>query len=268
MRLRISGVAAILALSVAAPALGDMLLDEARRRAETTWRWEDRRQTLTLTIDHGRGATRTRKLVMLTKREAGEGERSLAVFLEPAEVRGTAFLQHVPGDAPSLQWLYLPGDGRPRRVASSARRQSFFGTDFSYADLDILENVLRWTPEQAEARAIDAPAGEESAGRAWFELRQRASERAYERIAVALSENDVLLRRMLLFDAGEAPTKRLHFEEIRNVGEIPTAFRLVLEQPRRRTRTTVDISDVEYDTGLPDRAFSTGALPRGLDLVR
>ena len=245
-------------------------LAEARDRANGVWRWKDRRQTLTLTIDHGRGSTRVRKLVMLTQRDPEAGEKSLAVFLEPAEVRGTAFLQHVREGEPALQWLYLPGDGRSRQVASSARHQSFFGTDFSYADLDIIENALRWTPEEARSEKISPGASSTPAedGWAWFELREKREDPAYQRLRVAISPGDILLRRMEMFGDRPEPTKTLSFEEIETIGTVPTALRLVLERPRRRTKTTVEISDVRYDAGLPASTFSTRALERGLDHVR
>lgn len=245
-------------------------LSEARDRANGVWRWNDRRQTLTLTIDHGRGSTRVRKLVMLTQRDPEAGEKSLAVFLEPAEVRGTAFLQHVREGEPALQWLYLPGDGRSRQVASSARDQSFFGTDFSYADLDIIENALRWTPEEAQSEKLPPEESSTQGGEgwAWFELRETRQDPAYKRLRVAISPDDILLRRMEMFDDRPEPTKTLSFEEIETIGTVPTALRLVLKRPRRRTQTTVEISDVRYDAGIPTSTFSTRALQRGLDHVR
>lgn len=244
---------------------GTALLDRARDLSKTEWSWNDRSQVLDLRIVDERGNERHRKLQMMTRREGPGEQKTLAVFLEPAEVRGTAVLQHVPKDGASSQWLYLPELGRTRRINTAARRQSFMGTDFSYADLDIMENALRWSASEAGARPL--PGGSEE-GRAWFELAPLDPEAAYDRVRVQLSEANAHLRAMEMGGEPGAPTKSLQFDDVREVTGIPTAFRLAMSQPDRGTRTLVDVSEVRYDTGISAETFTQRALERGLDHVR
>ncbi len=251
-----------------APAGDVALLEQARERARTTWSWKDRKQTLTLTIIDGRGNERVRKLAMFTRREPGGGEKSLAVFLEPADVRGTAFLQHTGLAGASGQWLHLPELGRTRQITSKARRKSFMGTDFSYADLDVLENALRWSADDVKARRLTTKPGDGPAGRAWFSLQQQSEDRPYDHVTLELSEPDVWMRSMKMFDGPEGPpAKLLQFEDIREVGGIPTALRLVMSQPDDDTHTKVEISGLEYDSGIGEGLFTKRALERGLDHV-
>ncbi len=61
--------------------------------------------------------------------------RSLIVFKEPKDINGTALLTwELEGDQ-SKQWLYLPGEGKLQRMASSGMKSYFMGTDLTYEDL-------------------------------------------------------------------------------------------------------------------------------------
>lgn len=246
---------------------GASTLEKARTLARTERSWTDRSQVLALTIVDERGNERRRKMKMFTRREPGGAEKSLGVFLEPPEVRGTAFLQHIPETGPSTQWLYLPELGRVRQINSRARRKSFMGTDFSYADLDILENVLHWTEADAVVRRIEPPSGPKEADRVWFALQLAGDDPTYPRIAVELSESDLLLRSIHMYGSEEAPLKTLRFQEIRDVAGIPTALRFEMRQPDPGTYTTVDVSDLEYDAKIEAGVFTKRALERGLDHV-
>lgn len=240
------------------------LLEQARRHSRSSWRWSDRKQTLTMTIVDGRGNERTRKLRMFTRREDDGSEKSLAVFLEPADVRGTAFLQHTSPSGPSLQWLYLPELGRSRQITSSARRKSFMGTDFSYADLDLIENVLRWeVPSDAVSEQGDA-----ASEREWFELDLSQDDRGYDRVDIELGRGNAWMHSLRLYEDRDAePTKVLAFEGVRPVGAVPTAERLRMTQPAAGSFTVVTVSDLAYDSGVADDLFTKRALERGLDHV-
>lgn len=237
------------------------LLERARENARTTWHWTDRQQTLSLTIADGRGNERVRKLVMFTRREPEGGEKSLAVFVEPTEVRGSAFLQHSPPRGSPAQWLFLPKLERPRRIASKAKRRSFMGSDFSYADLAILENALLWRPEDVEAEAVPGAPGR-------FRLRQKIDDPPYDHIVIEFSESDAWMRAMEMHDSPDGgATKLLRFEAIREESGIPTSFHMVLEQPANGSTTTVDVSNLTYDGGLSSSLFTKRALASGLDHV-
>lgn len=240
------------------------LLEQARQHSRSSWRWSDRKQTLTMTIVDGRGNERTRKLRMFTRREDDGSEKSLAVFLEPADVRGTAFLQHTSPNEPSLQWLYLPELGRSRQITSSARRKSFMGTDFSYADLDLIENVLRW---EVPSEAVPGP-NDAADDRAWFELDLSEDDRGYDRVDVGLGRANAWMHSLRLYEDRDAdPTKVLAFEGVRLVGAVPTAERLRMTQPATGSFTLVTVSDLAYDSGVADDLFTKRALERGLDHV-
>lgn len=61
--------------------------------------------------------------------------RSLIVFREPKDIEGTALLTWELDGGQSKQWLYLPGEKKIQRMASSSLKSYFMGTDLTYEDL-------------------------------------------------------------------------------------------------------------------------------------
>src|SRR5213593_3896521 len=57
-------------------------------------------------------------------------------FTAPAEVKGVALLVLYHPDRSSDQWMWTPALNRDRRIALQDRSTRFFGTDFSFEDLE------------------------------------------------------------------------------------------------------------------------------------
>src|SRR5581483_309816 len=62
--------------------------------------------------------------------------KSLLRFTAPAEVKGVALLIVNHPDRASDQWMWRPSIGRDQRIALQDRSTRFFGTDFSFEDLE------------------------------------------------------------------------------------------------------------------------------------
>lgn len=82
------------------------------------------------------GHKRLRKIKAFIK-DKGRDTLRMQFFLEPAEVKDTAFLtyDYYSGEKDDDQWLYLPELHKTKRIASSDKSSSFMGSDFSYADM-------------------------------------------------------------------------------------------------------------------------------------
>src|SRR5437762_9023542 len=62
--------------------------------------------------------------------------KSILRFTAPAEVKGVALLVLNHPDRSSDQWMWTPAINRERRIALQDRSTRFFGTDFSFEDLE------------------------------------------------------------------------------------------------------------------------------------
>lgn len=80
---------------------------------------------------------RTREIKAFIK-DMGKDTWRIQFFLQPAEVKDTAFLtyDYYSGEKDDDQWLYLPELHKTKRIASSDKSSAFMGSDFSYADMN------------------------------------------------------------------------------------------------------------------------------------
>src|SRR6266542_4072185 len=62
--------------------------------------------------------------------------KAILRFTAPPEVKGVALLMINHPDRASDQWMWTPAIGRERRIALQDRSTRFFGTDFSFEDLE------------------------------------------------------------------------------------------------------------------------------------
>ena len=84
----------------------------------------------------GNESVRKFKNLIFEELEDTLGDKSIIVFTEPRDVKGTSLLTHAniePKD--DDQWLYLPALKRVKRISSSNRTGKFVSSEFSYEDL-------------------------------------------------------------------------------------------------------------------------------------
>jgi outer membrane lipoprotein-sorting protein len=224
-------------------------------------KWSEREQTMTLTIRGAGGGDRERVLQIFDKRSADGEDKTISFFLSPSEVKGTGFLQlaHKTGD--DDQWLYLPELKRTRRITSNLRDQSFMGTDFSYRDLEILNEIRNWTDKEAPAKL----AGEEALDGEPCHVIELAptQEGGYAKIVVWMDKEQLVSRKMDFHDKSGKHVKTLLQGDVRDVGGIPTAHHLEMKNVEKGSSTDVKITEVKYDSGLSDDLFTERQLKRG-----
>jgi len=86
-------------------------------------------------IDKG-GKERLRRIATF-KKDKDDDTYRLMFFIQPADVKDTAFLTY-DYDKPEKdddQWLYLPALRKTKRIATSDKSGSFMGSDLNYADM-------------------------------------------------------------------------------------------------------------------------------------
>ncbi len=251
-----------LALAVTArAATAPEVLGKARELSRGERKWSDRTQKLQLTITDRHGGKRSRELVVTQKKYEADRSKSILFFDAPPEIKGAGFLQWIDPHDQNQQWLYLPELKRVRQISGSSKRESFMGTDFSYEDLAVTSEILDWSEADADA-VIER---EEACGQeqCWvIAFTPKAKELAYAKIRTWLDDKYRLRRFEFLTDKGEA-LKRLEILDIRDVGAIPTAYRFEMDNVRGGSRTVVDFSEVKYDTGVSDTAFTERKLEKG-----
>ncbi len=101
--------------------------------------WASVSMSFTMTLKNRSGQETVRKLHSYMLEIENDGDKSLVVFDNPSDVKGTASLvySHKKGD--DDQWLYLPALKQVKRISSSNKSGPFMGSEFAYEDVSSQE---------------------------------------------------------------------------------------------------------------------------------
>jgi len=185
----------------------------------------------------------------------GSGEMSLMRYLEPSRVRGNALLMK---DFSNRIWMYNKRSGRTRLLASSARKQKFEGSDFSYEDMGSGDS---WKNDySAKALGIEPFRGSDCY---LLELSARpGSDLSYSRLLCRLRVADSVPLQIDYFDRENKRLKILHLEDIRSIQGIPTPMIMRMENLQDRTETAMHYIEVDYGVELDASFFNERNLGR------
>ncbi len=238
------------------------ILDRRKALDDTTRHWDDRHQRMKLTIVDRRGGERVREMDLFDRREPGDEQKTILFFLAPAEVKGTGFLSFTHKGRSADQWLYLPELQRVRQITARTRNESFMGTDLSYHDLDLIQEMTSWTEEDARS-SLGADETVEGTPTHAIELAPQREDIGYQKIRLWLGRDDLVPRRLEFFEEGAEPKKRVTQSGIEPVGAIPVAHRVEVATPAAGSHTVIEITDVQFNQKLEPDLFTQRYLERG-----
>lgn len=207
----------------------------------------------TLTVTDSKGK-RTEKQWIYDRLGSHGSSKSILRFTEPAEVRGVALLVVNHPDRASDQWMWIPELGRDRRVALQDRSTRFFGTDFTFEDLEERD------VDQYSYRML----GEESIGGvpAWkIESRPKKSSQ-YTHSYVWIRKKDYAVARIENYKGAQL-VRELTYSDIRPVQNIPTAHKMEMHDIGRKSRTGLTMNELQYNVPAREEDFTLQALRRG-----
>jgi outer membrane lipoprotein-sorting protein len=182
--------------------------------------------------------------------------KSLLRFVDPPEVRGVALLIYNHPDRASDQWMWRPEIGRDQRIALQDRSTRFFGTDFSFEDLEERDvnqfdyNMLGEEPlDGAKCWKIDSTP------------KQSKSSQYTHSIVWVRQDNYVIARVEGYGKSGLA--RRVSYRDIENVQGIWTARTIEVFDAKKNSRTILTLEKLEYNVPLSEGDFTLQALRRG-----
>lgn len=109
----------------------------------------------TFTLINKSGQERVRKVFGTTKLvDNGTDNMRMTRFTSPPDVKGTVTMLLEHADRDDDIWVYLPALKKVRRLVSSNKKDSFVGTDFSYADV-IGYKVDEWSYKLLREESFD-----------------------------------------------------------------------------------------------------------------
>ena len=234
-------------------ARGLQIAEEARARAQGFGNFTAR-QAMVLRNKQGQESRRQLRFKVLEV--VDDGDKSIFVFDEPRDVKGTALLIHAHREGDDEQWLYLPALKRVKRISSANRSGSFMGSEFAYEDLSTQE-VEKYTHRHLR----DEPCGE---------LACTVSERVpvgkgsgYSRQLVWHDQDELRVWKVEYYDRKGTHLKTLtlgNYERYQD--RFWQAGEMAMVNHVTGKSTDLSWSDFEFGTDLDDRDFTRTGLKR------
>jgi len=122
------------AVSWAAGLTGDQILQKVDEH-ETATTSGNLISTIRFDNVYSDGTTAYNVFGGISKKVAGEPEKTLIYYEQPEDVTGTIFLSVKPEGKDARMWLYLPALGVAKELVAEQKKQSFAGSTFSYKDI-------------------------------------------------------------------------------------------------------------------------------------
>ena len=176
-------------------------------------------------------------------------------FTAPAEVKGVALLIINHPDKSSDQWMWTPAINRERRIALQDRSTRFFGTDFSFEDLE--ERDI----DQFDYKLL----GEEiiEGAPCWkVESTPRQSKISqYQRSILWIRKDNYVWAQIENYAKAQL-VRRAKYSDIRQVQGIWTAHQIDMHDLKRNSHTILKTEKLQYNLPMRDEAFTVQALRR------
>jgi hypothetical protein len=176
--------------------------------------------------------------------------KAILRFTAPAEVKGVGLLIVNHPDRASDQWMWRPAIGRDQRIALQDRSTRFFGTDFSFEDMEERD------VEQYDYKLL----GEENG--AWkIESRPRKASQYTHSYFWIKKDNYTFIRIEAYNKKGLA--RVIEYRDYELLKDIWTARTSEVLDVTRNSRTILKYDKIDYNLPLKDDDFTLEALRGG-----
>jgi outer membrane lipoprotein-sorting protein len=216
----------------------------------------DSTANMTMVLKNKQGDTSTRYIRIKTLEVIGDGDKSMSIFDEPADVKGTAFLTFSHAIKPDEQWLYLPALKRVKRINSKNKSGPFMGSEFAYEDIASQE-IEKYTYKYLRDETLN--------GIDCFVIeRYPAYEHSgYTRQVVWINKAEYRPEKVVFYDRKNSLLKTLTYDGYQQyLDKFWRADQMHMENHQTGKSTTLTWSNYQFRTGLEDSDFNKNSLKR------
>jgi hypothetical protein len=174
-------------------------------------------------------------------------------FTEPAEVKGVALLIFNHTDKASDQWMWTPSIGRERRIANQDRSTRFFGTDFTFEDLEE-RDVDQFDYKLLGEETIDG-------AKCWrIEAKPRKTKTSqYSSLQEWIRQDNYVTAKVDCFVKDQA-VRSLKYSQIENAQGVWTAKISDMTDLHKKSHTVLKLEKLQYNVPVKDDDFTVAAL--------
>ncbi len=211
---------------------------------------------MVMTLKNRHGEESRRIIRNRTLEVEGDGDKSLVIFDEPRDVKGTALLNFAHKTGNDDQWLYLPALKRVKRISSANKSGSFMGSEFAYEDVtsqEVEKYTYKWIRDETH----------EGMECFVFERYPAYQNSGYTRQVVWLDKAEYRLLKIDFYDRKNALLKTLtHRGYQKYLDKFWYPDEMYMENHQSGKTTLLVWSNYKFQNGLEDSDFNKNSLKR------
>lgn len=224
---------------------------------------------MTMILIDRRGNQRVRQMKGFRK-DYGKDTKSMNFFLSPADVRNVAFLSYDWDDENKEDdsWLYLPAIGKPKRISAGNQKDSFMGSDFTYADMNDLE-IKEWDYKfLKQSEMVDGKDCWVIEGVPKEAKRKKViDETGYLKVVSWIRKDNFFVVKGKMYVKKGKKIKYFTASDLEKIQGIWTAKKLTMVTTKRKRKehsTVLLFNKIVYNKGVEDGMFTVQRMERGL----
>ena len=244
----------VTSFSANAQLTGRQIVDKAYNRPTG----DDQTSNLTMTLVNKTGSERVRKIKQF-KKDFGKVDKKIMFFLSPADVRNTSFMNWTYDDNSKSddQWIYLPALKKIKRISSDSKSDYFMGSDFTYDDLgdrkldDDTHKLLREeTINKKPCYVVESVSKDE--------------DYMYSKTITWIRKDNFVGVKKEFYDEDGELLKILTIKKVEKISGFWIITHSEMKNVQKNHKTTIILSDVKINSGVPASKFTERMMMRGL----
>ncbi len=218
---------------------------------------DDVRWRASMEIVDDQDRTRSRVLTILRKNVGEESQKYYAYFHEPSQLERMVFLVWTAaGMEDDDRWLYMPATDMQQRISGRQKRNSFAGTDFTY------EDMTGRHPDQDEFEYLGTDEVDE---RPVYVIKGEPRDPdlvEFSYYEMYIDQETKLPLKGEFYDPQEELHRTLRLPEFEEIDGYYTPTLQVAENHSTGSKTTAEMSNIEYNLGIGEDIFAERYLRR------
>ena len=216
----------------------------------------DSEAAMSMTLINRSGKQSMRRMRSRVLEVTGDGDKSISIFDEPADVKGTASLTHSHATDADEQWLYLPALKRVKRISSKNKSGPFMGSEFAFEDI---------SSQEVDKYKYKYIGDDDFEGTAVYKIEAIPAYKysGYTRLINWIDQEKMVPVKVEYFDRKNSPLKTLVISNYeKHLDKFWRAGRMEMQNEQTGKSTILEWADYAFQTGLTDKDFDSNALKR------
>ena len=218
--------------------------------------FKDFKANLVMVLRNRHGEESVRDMRSRTLEVDKDGDKTLVIFDQPRDVKGTALLSFSHKVGSDDQWLFLPALKRVKRIASNNKSGPFMGSEFAYEDI---------TSQEVEKYTYKYLRDEIYEGQDCFVIERYPVDKksGYTRQVVWIDKSEYRTQKVDYYDRKNDLLKILTFKNYKHyLDQYWRPDEMLMVNHQTGKSTTLIWTDYNFRNGLTSRDFDKNSLKR------